>query len=156
MQTVTDSTGAFSVILPSSFAVDAEPFTNDAGVVFAQVSGSENLAAYNEDNDTFGVTVLVAPASAVGTAQQFAELLDPGPEVCADGSVDNTYDTGIGEGTLLLLDGCGTGGGFAKVLVSVSLPAQGVVLVVVAQGTGPADDVLREFAEAIFATVSAA
>jgi hypothetical protein len=150
---VTDDTGSFSLFLPDTFETDTAPI-DAQGVQFAQISGSDDLQAYVNDHDTFGITVLTAPADQVATPAELVGIFDPGVDVCSQRVPQSGYTTALGAGELLLLDGCGTGGVFAKVILVVPIPDQNAVIVSVAQGPGPANASLLEFTQAVTESVS--
>lgn len=152
---VTDDTGTFSVFLPDTFQTDTAPI-DAQGVTFAQVSGSDDLQAYVNDHDTFGITVLVAPADQVSAPADLVGAFDPGADVCTQRVPQSGYQTSVGTAELLLLDGCGTGGAFAKVIMVVPVPDQNAVVVAVSQGTAPASGALLDFTQAVVESISAA
>ena len=151
--TVTDDTGSFTLILPDTFQTDTAPI-DAQGVQFAQVSGSEDLQSYVNDHDTFGITVLGAPADQVATAVELLDIFDPGAEVCTERVPQSGYVTALGTAEVLLLDGCGTGGASAKVIMAVPVPDQNAIIVAVAQGAGPANSALLEFTQAVIESVT--
>jgi hypothetical protein len=124
-------------------------------VQFAQISGSEDLQSYVNDHDTFGITVLGAPADQVTTAPELVNVFDPGVDVCTSRVPQSGYVTALGTAEVLLLDGCGTGGASAKVIMAVPVPAQNAIIVAVAQGAGPANTALLEFTQAVVESVTA-
>ncbi len=154
VQTVTDDTGLFTVILPSNFLFDTAPIEGDAGT-FAHISGSADLDAYSAENDTFGISILGAQADQMGTADDFVNQLDPGVEVCTTRTPEAGFPTAVGPASVLLLDGCGSNGTFAKVIMAIAVPEKNLILVAISQGFGPANDMLVEFTQAVFESVQA-
>lgn len=150
---VTDDTNSFSLFFPDTFLTDTAPI-DAQGVQFAQISGSEDLQSYVNDHDTFGITVLGAPADQVATAPELVGIFDPGAEVCTTRVPQSGYVTALGAAEVLLLDGCGTGGASAKVIMVVPVPDQNAVIVAVAQGAGPANSSLLEFTQAVVESVT--
>lgn len=151
---VADDTGTFTVLLLDSFQTDTSPRDLE-GVTVARVSGATDLAAFEreDDHDTFGVEVIVGPSDAMPPLDQFLEAVDPGPEVCADRSTKTDYPTLNGTAQALLLDGCGTGGASAKVIMVLSFPDRGLTLMVGAQGPGPSSPDLFDFTQAVVESV---
>jgi hypothetical protein len=150
---VIDDTNTFSIYLPGSFQTDTAPL-DAQGVQFAQISGSENLQAYVNDHDTFGITVLGAQADKVAAPADLVNIFDPGADVCTSRVPQSGYATSIGTAEVLLLDGCGTGGAFAKVIMAVPVPARNAMVIAVAQGPGPANASLLSFAQAVVESVT--
>jgi hypothetical protein len=150
---VTDDTNTFSIFLPGSFQTDTAPL-DAQGVQFAQISGSEDLQAYVNDHDTFGITVLGAQADQVAAPADLVNIFDPGADVCTSRTPQSGYATSLGTAEVLLLDGCGTGGAFAKVIMAVPVPAQNAMVIAVAQGPGPANASLLSFAQAVVESVT--
>ncbi|MBI4933979.1 MAG: hypothetical protein HY828_08880 [Actinobacteria bacterium] len=150
---VTDDTNSFSLFFPDTFLTDTAPI-DAQGVQFAQISGSEDLQSYVNDHDTFGITVLGAPADQVATPPELVGIFDPGADVCTTRVPQSGYVTALGTAELLLLDGCGTAGASAKVIMVVPVPDQNAVIVAVAQGAGPANSTLLEFTQAVVESVT--
>ena len=147
---VNDDTGVFSVLLLDTFQIDTAPLTNEQGS-FAQVSGATDLAAFQRDDDheTFGISVLVGKADTLQPPKALVTAFDPGVEVCADRSTKSGYQTLNGLAEVLLLDGCGTDGGFSKVVMAIDVPAQQSVNQLITQGPGPSNTDLLDFAQAV-------
>ena len=155
LQTVTDDNGVFSVLLPGSFQTFTSPITLDSGLTFARIAGSDDLTAYSADEDTFGLYILVGQSAEAGTAAELVNTFDPGRDVCPDITTEIGRPTALGAASVLRLDGCGTGGAYAKVIIGIDIPARGAVLVAVSQGIGPSGDSLVSFTQAVFESVRA-
>lgn len=151
--TVTDDTKFFTVQLPGKFKTDTAPIDAN-GIQVAQVSGSEDLNAYNNDHDTIGVTVLGAPADKLQAPAALVNLFDPGATVCTDRNQASGVATKLGATEVLYLDGCGPNKA-SKVVMAVQA-SSGAVFVVVAQGNGPANGPLLQFAQAVLETITPA
>lgn len=151
---VADDTGVFTVIMLDTFQTDTEPVDlND--VTFAHTSGSEDLAAYQseDDHDTFGVTVLAAPQDQLPSAADLITQLDPGEEICTERTTESGFETLNGTAEVLLLDGCGTGGASSKVALIIPLADNPNMLIVLTQGPGPSNTDLLDFAQATIESV---
>jgi hypothetical protein len=152
VQKVADSTGTFTAYLPTAFNTNTDPITSN-GISFSHISGSANLDKYVNDNDTFGITLLTANTSDVASPADLVNNLDPGQSVCTTRVADNARATTQGTASLLELDGCGTGGASAKIILVVEVAGSGKTLIAVAQGPGPASGDLLTFTQAVFETV---
>ena len=91
----------------------------------------------------------------MGTADDVVNQLDPGTEVCTTRTPEVGYPTAVGPASVLLLDGCGTGGTFAKVIMAIAVPEKNLILVAISQGSGPSNDQLLAFTQAVFESVQA-
>jgi hypothetical protein len=147
---VNDDTGTFGVLLLDTFQTDTAPLTNEQGT-FAQVTGADDLAGFNSDDDheTFGISVLVGDADALQGVGELVTLFDPGDDVCTDRSTKSGYETLNGLAEVLLIDGCGTDGKFSKVVMAIDVPSQRSIILLVTQGLGPSNTDLLDFAQAV-------
>jgi hypothetical protein len=149
--TVTDDTKFFTVQLPGDFKTDTQPIDAN-GSKIAQVSGSQDLTAYNGGHDQTGVTVLGGPADTLQAPADLVNILDPGPSVCTDRSQQSGVTTQVGVAEVLFIDGCGPNKA-SKVVMAVQLTGTSDVFVVAAQGAGPANGALLNFAQAVLETI---
>lgn len=151
---VADDTNVFTVIMLDTFEIDSAPIDSD-GVQFAHVTGADNLADYNRDDDhsTFGISILVGNDTDLATAEELLGLLDPGPEVCTDRTTQSAYPTLSGNAELLLLDGCGADGASSKVIMALPQPDRGKMIVALCQGPGPSNTDLLDFAQAVVESI---
>ncbi len=151
---VTDDTNAFSVLMPGDWATDTGPVDAN-GVQFAQISGSGDLGAYNNDHDTLGITLLGIQADLVSAPADLLSVFDPGVDVCSQRQTASAVDTLQGPAEVLYLDGCGTGGAFGKVVMIVSFPANNAVLITISQGNSPSTGRLFNFTKIVVESVQA-
>lgn len=151
---VADDTGVFTVIMLDTFEIDPAPVESD-GVQFAHVSGADNLADYNREDDhsTFGITVLVGNEGDLAPADELLQLLDPGVDVCTDRTTESGYPTLSGNAEMLLLDGCDVDGLSSKVIMTLPQPDRGKTIIVIAQGPGPSNTDLLDFTQAVLESI---
>ena len=151
---VADDTNVFTVIMLDTFEIDSAPIESD-GVQFAHVTGADNLADYNREDDhsTFGISVLVGNETDVASPDELLGLLDPGVDVCTDRTTETAYPTLNGNAEILLLDGCDVDGLSSKVIMVVPQPDRGKVIIALCQGPGPSNTDLLDFAQAVVESV---
>ena len=152
MQVVTDSTKSFKVTLPKQFDTQVTPIDSN-GISFAHVSGSKDLQKYLVSDDVFGISILGATTDKVATPEAFLQLIKPSPGACAK-KVTETITTSFGRTLVDRYDGCGTGGKFAKVIMSAAVKGQNAVVLAFCQGPAPSDGELFTFAKIVFETVT--
>jgi hypothetical protein len=73
--------------------------------------------------------------------------------VCTQRVPQSGFVTTLGTAEVLFLDGCGTGGASAKVIMAVPVPEQNAIILAVTQGPGPANSSLLEFTKAVIESV---
>ncbi len=149
---VTDDTNSFSVLMPGDWATDTAPVDAN-GTQFAQISGSGDLEAYNNDHDTLGITLLGIQADLVAPPADLINVFDPGVDVCSQRQNASAVDTAQGPAEVLYLDGCGTGGAYGKVVMIVSFPANNAVLITISQGNSPSTGPLFNFTKIVVESV---
>ncbi|MEN9646252.1 MAG: hypothetical protein RL238_2921 [Actinomycetota bacterium] len=151
---VADDTNVFTVIMLDTFELDSAPIDSD-GVQFAHVTGADNLADYNREDDhsTFGISILVGNDADLASAEELLGLLDPGPEVCTDRTTQSAYPTLSGNAEVLLLDGCGADGLSSKVIMALPQPDRGKMIVALCQGPGPSNTDLLDFTQAVVESI---
>jgi hypothetical protein len=149
--TVTDDTKFFTVQLPGDYKTDTQPI-DTTGSKIAQVSGSRDLVAYNGGHDEPGVSVLGGPADTLQAPADLVNILDPGPTVCTDRNQQSGVTTQVGVAEVLFIDGCGPNKA-SKIVMAVQFTGTNDVFVVAAQGPGPANGALLNFAQAVLETI---
>lgn len=150
---LTDDTNTFTVLMLDSFETDTRPIDQD-GVEIANVTGATDIDAFSQDDDhdTFGISVSVGPSDDMPSAEEVS-IADPGESVCTDRTTESGYPTLLGDAEVLLLDGCGTEGQSAKVFMLLVFPDRGLTMAVYAQGPGPSNTDLLDFAQAVVESV---
>jgi hypothetical protein len=152
VQVVTDGTNSFTVGMPKVFNTETAPLDTQ-GIKFAHVSGSKDLNGYLKSDDVFGITILATTTDKVASPAAFLNLIKPSAGACSK-KVTETITTSFGKTLVNRYDGCGTGGKFAKVIMSAGVSGQGAVLLAFAQAIGPSSGDLLTFAKVVFETVT--
>jgi hypothetical protein len=150
--TVTDDTKFFTVQLPGEFKTDTKPIDAN-GTQVAQVSGSRDLAAYNNGHDETGVTVLGGTADTLQAPADLVNIFDPGATVCTARNQASGLTTSLGAAEVLYIDGCGANQA-SKVVLAVQPTGTTDVFVVIAQGSGPANGALLAFAQVVLESIT--
>ncbi len=150
----TDDTNTFTVLLLDTFETDTTPIDQD-GTQIANVTGATDIAAFSkdDDHDTFGISVSAGPSDQMPSAAELLASADPGDTVCTDRTSKPGYPTLNGDAEVLLLDGCGTDGQSAKVVMVLTFPDRNLTLAVYAQGPGPSNTDLLDFTQAVTESV---
>ena len=150
----TDDTNTFTVLLLDTFETDTTPIDQD-GTQIANVTGATDIEAFSQDDDhdTFGISVSAGPSDQMPSAAELLASADPGDTVCTDRTSKPGYPTLNGNAEVLLLDGCGTDGQFAKVVMVLTFPDRNLTLAVYAQGPGPSNTDLLDFTQAVTESV---
>jgi hypothetical protein len=150
----TDDTNTFTVLMLDTFEVDTTPIDQD-GVTLGNVTGATDLKSFasDTDHDTFGISVSVGPTAQLPSVDELLASADPGPTVCTDRTNETDYPTQVGPAQALLLDGCGTGGASSKVVMVIPFNGTQYSLLVYAQGPGPSNTDLFDFAQAVAESV---
>jgi len=152
IQTLTDDTSLFSVVLPSDFEVDTSSFSTNSGATVPRVMGSTDLNAFGDDDDTFGISVMEVPTTLLATAADALGAFAPDDTTCTQQTTEIGFTTAQGPTEVLRADGCGTDGKYAKVIMAIATPDGQHILVALAQGIGPSSDTLLSFTQAVFET----
>lgn len=150
----TDDTNTFTVLMLDSFETDTTPIDQE-GVQLANVTGATDINAFSQDDDhdTFGISVTVGASDQMPSAAELLSSADPGDTVCTDRSSESGYPTLLGDAEVLLLDGCGTEGQSAKVVMVLVFPDRNLTMAVYAQGPGPSNTDLLDFTQAVVESV---
>ena len=138
---VTDDTGMMTVFLPAgadydtSSAVDGEDF-------LPRVIASNDVEAFVTDDVTQGLIVLGVPSTYDADENDVIDVLSPAGGTCGIQTPGAPMQTPFGMATVVLLDACGPGGAYSKVIMGVTTNGTLVAIGVYLQGEGPAVDML--------------
>ena len=117
-KTVTDDSKAFTVLVPSGLNVDTRQLPNDGNPI-SHISASADIKAYNDTHDTYGFSVLLAGPQLNVSVLDMLNYLAPKDGVCTSETEAAPVPSLYGDATVWLLEGCGTNGLFAKVIMAV-------------------------------------
>lgn len=150
---LTDDTNTFTVLMLDTFETDTTPIDQD-GVQIANVTGATDVAAFSrdDDHDTFGISVSAGATDQMPSTDELLASADPGG-ACSERTTESGYPTLIGNAEVVLLDGCGTEGQSAKVVMVLVFPDRNLTLAVYAQGAGPSNTDLLDFTQAVVESV---
>lgn len=150
---VADDTNLFAITLPGSFKTDTRPIPVGSTKV-PQISGSQDLAAYNSSHDTPGITVLGGPADKLQAPKDLVNVFDPGADQCPERKAQHDMATKLGAAEVLFIDGCGTGAQYSKVIMAVLVSTTNTVYVAIAQGLAPSSGTLLQFTQTVLESVT--
>lgn len=135
MQVWIDDENVFQIAVPVEWeaSTEAREIFGASGV---GISAAPDLAGYRDNDDDVGATAAVMYSSDVGGAFGLLTSFVDAVSVCAENERQSGYETTSGPVELVLFDGCGTGGMYAKAVVALDVGSTTVM--VIGQGPGPA------------------
>jgi len=137
--------------LPDGLDVDTAPITTRNDITLASIAGAEDLNGFYTDDVTPGMTAFVVGEDVASTPELVLDFLQPDAGVCTVSDERNNYETALGVGILLTLDGC-SGGAAAKVILVVELQGTSSIAAIYVQGPSPSADLLPP-AQTVFETI---
>jgi hypothetical protein len=132
---VTEDSGTFSVNLRGNLQVETAPEEAPGGFSVPRITASDDLAKYYADNTTFGVLVIAVGPDIGSEVTQVLGFLEPDESVCKE-RVKDAINTTLGIATRISLTGCGVDNLGTKVLLSIELPDDQLVVGLRMQDTG--------------------